>query len=277
MRSVTSLKLCCSMSKLTNAPVCLASASIGRSLRQTAREVPSGSIGSNWLKSADSFTDTFTRGIGPRSSRSIVGSSGSTFTSRVRPWSRSRYCFWTWSASASVMVASPSRSMVNASRRLRIARTASTASATFDPAMNFRAICFAPVCDANASPLPRMPLLGMSFVPHRAHHGSSSFASLRYSRRWRDTSAGRFRYGSVSTKRNSCTLRAGSCMPRPMSLSSSQARVNSTGPWRSSRAKISRPYCRVRVSRSGVMCVPKNLTPQPPSLRRKGEPDCRPS
>ena len=89
---VASLKAYCSMSKLTNAPVRLAIARIGRRRSRTARLVPTGSIGSNWLYRADNFTDTFTRGIGPRSSRSISGTSGQWLTVSVKPVSRSKYC-----------------------------------------------------------------------------------------------------------------------------------------------------------------------------------------
>ena len=64
--------------------------------------------------------------------------------------------------------------MVNASRRVRSAWTASTASATFDPAMNLRAMRSALLRACHASTLPSSPRLGISFVPHRAHQGSSS-------------------------------------------------------------------------------------------------------
>ena len=46
-------------------PILRAARRIGRRRARTARLVPSGSIGSNWLYSDDSLTETLTRGTGP--------------------------------------------------------------------------------------------------------------------------------------------------------------------------------------------------------------------
>ena len=82
--------------------------------------------------------------------------------------------------------------MVNASRRRAACRaTASTASATFDPAMNFRAIrsAFGRACHASSRPS-EPALRDEPRRPAAPTTGSSSPASARYSRRCRLTSLG---------------------------------------------------------------------------------------
>ena len=151
------------------------------------------------------------------------------------------------------MVASPSRSMVKASFFSRIAFTAAMASSTFDPAMNLRAIVSAFPLATFASTRLAKPVSGIQPIPDRTHQGSCARASFKYSRKCRPTSRGSVRYGKVSTKRKSCTFSASLPMVRPMSLSSHQLRENSSGPPRSSRAKMSRPRAWVRGSRAGVI------------------------
>ena len=69
------------MSKLTKARVAGPPGGSAAAGRTPPALVPSGSIGSNWLYSADSLTETLTRGRGPWSSRSIRSMAGQALTS----------------------------------------------------------------------------------------------------------------------------------------------------------------------------------------------------
>ncbi len=230
------------MSKLMNAPWRRAADRIGRRRSRTARLVPSGSIGSNWLKSDDSLIDRLTRGRGPNGSRSIRSTAGQALTARHRPSIRDRYSAWYFSASASVTVASPSRSTVKARRWRRRRVMACRVSARSRPAMKRWARRSAVRRAVRARSRPVQPSAGSQRRPKRAQGGRCGAASVKYSRRWRVMPRSESIIGSTSMKRNSCVLTASSPMVHSMSRSSHQPGLTSgtaLTPWR--WAKICRP------------------------------------
>ena len=120
----------------------------------------------------ESFTDTFTRGIGPRSSRSNRVTSGQAFTVGAMASIRSMYACKYRSASTSLVTASPRISSVKARLPSRWVYAASSTSLAEPPAMNRRALAAAPVRAAVASMCWAGPNPRATSNPIRAAAGS---------------------------------------------------------------------------------------------------------
>ncbi len=154
------------MSTWTYAPRSRAARRIGRSRPAACSMDASAWIGSKCAVRLESLSERLTRGIGPCWSRSMIGTSGAAASGPVSSLIIARQVCWYQSASASLMIASPSRSAVKASFRFRRPRTVRSASSGVAPAMNLRAITPAAVPRRRGEPFGPDGFLGRQSERH---------------------------------------------------------------------------------------------------------------
>ena len=201
--------------------------------RRRGAIVPAGSIGSNWLSSAESLTDTFTRGSGPLLVAVDLRHFGPAIHRRGDAFDQV--------ADTLASIARPrlagDRFAEDVERegpllpRAREGRRPALRSVSV-PAMNRRAcdIALRRAAIAAASPPSRVRVATSS--PSRAAAGRRSRTSSKYSCRCRAIASFVASIGSTSMKRNICTLTDSSAIAQAMIRSSHQRRSQMPGPAR---------------------------------------------
>ena len=154
-----------------------------------------------------SLSERLARGIGPRSSRSICGISGSRGQRAGQAAEQVEAGLLVDVGLGLADDASPSRSAVKASRRRRSRRTVASASSGVSPGDEpVRHVRRPPTGPAAPGPRPPSEPAGASASASRSHQGTRSPASPRYSARCRRTDSGVVSTGMASMNRKSWTL-----------------------------------------------------------------------
>ena len=172
--------------------------------------------------------ESWTRGIGPRWSRSSKGWNGHEAASRASKVRASRQRSRYRSASRSLMVASPNKSIDQARPCCQRSVNRGAASWTVAPAMKARAMCSTWLLIA--LPLSRAPKLvaERALIPHWPPKSGVSPSPI-YSRASTTTSSSSVTEGRTSMNRNSCVLKRLSCMARLRAVCDHQRRSKSVG------------------------------------------------